>query len=232
MKLLKFSKGRFNSKLNNLQVVLGQKIYSFNLLPGDTCKQASLCKCRVIKTPHGLQLKQYGQIRCYACSMCVRLPNLYKQCEYNLRLLRKSLKGGIRCCEKLIYQSIPRDADIIRWHVAGDFFQWKYFIAFVRTVQKFPHVCFYLHTKAIRWLVKYLSLYGRLPPNLNVSCSYGGKDDHLIPQTGLKFSKIVKDEAEAKKLGLPIDRNDSIASIGTKSFCLLLHGTQKKVCSS
>ena len=58
--------------------------------------------------------------------------------------------------------------------------------------------------------------------------SYGGRYDHLI-DTGYfpKYSKVVFSEEEAIRLGLKIDKDDSLC-FGNKAFALLLHGMQEK----
>ena len=58
--------------------------------------------------------------------------------------------------------------------------------------------------------------------------SYGGRYDHLI-DTGYfpKYSKVVFSENEAIRLGLQIDKDDSLC-FGNKAFALLLHGMQEK----
>ena len=58
--------------------------------------------------------------------------------------------------------------------------------------------------------------------------SYGGRHDHLI-DTGYfpKYSKVVFSEDEAIRLGLQIDKDDSLC-FGNKPFGLLLHGLQEK----
>jgi hypothetical protein len=160
--------------------------------------------------------------------MEARYNHLYRRNQQNYKLLQQSLKSGIDNCELLLYNSIPRTADIVRWHVSGDFFCWRYFVAFCRMIAHFPHITFYVHTKAIRYVQKYYLKYKRFPPNLNISLSYGGKDDQLISSLNMKSSRIVKNEQEAQKLGLPIDRNDSFAYMGKRDYCLLLHGVQKR----
>ena len=58
--------------------------------------------------------------------------------------------------------------------------------------------------------------------------SYGGQYDYLINQGYFtKYSKVVFSEAEAKRLGLEIDKDDSLC-FGDKPFALLLHGLQEK----
>ena len=58
--------------------------------------------------------------------------------------------------------------------------------------------------------------------------SYGGRFDHLIDLGYFpKYSKVVFSEEEAIKLGLQIDKDDSLC-FENKPFALLLHGLQEK----
>ena len=58
--------------------------------------------------------------------------------------------------------------------------------------------------------------------------SYGGRYDHLIDLGYFpKYSKVVFSEDEAIRLGLEIDKNDSLC-FENKPFALLLHGMQEK----
>ena len=66
---------------------------------------------------------------------------------------------------------------------------------------------------------------------LVLTASYGGRYDYMIDQFHLRSAKVVFSEAEADKLGLEIDHDDSHAarpSLKNQSFALLLHGTQPK----
>ena len=67
-----------------------------------------------------------------------------------------------------------------------------------------------------------------LPNNFYLTASYGGRYDYLIDQGYFtRYSKVVFSEAEAKRLGLKIDIDDSLC-FGDKPFALLLHGLQEK----
>jgi len=64
-----------------------------------------------------------------------------------------------------------------------------------------------------------------------MTASYGGKYDYLIDRGYFKrFSKVVFSEAEAIRLGLSIDKDDShcYQDKGANGFGLLLHGMQEK----
>ena len=70
-----------------------------------------------------------------------------------------------------------------------------------------------------------------LLPNFVLTASYGGRNDNLISERALRCTKVVFSEAEASKLGLEIDHDDSHAarpSLKDQDFALLIHGTQPK----
>tara|TARA_R110002020_G_scaffold200463_2_gene402760 strand:+ start:2772 stop:3320 length:549 start_codon:yes stop_codon:yes gene_type:complete len=113
--------------------------------------------------------------------------------------------------------------DTMRIHVSGDFFNSRYFNAWVRVAIANPEIHFYAYTKAVKYWVE---CPYKIPSNLNLTASYGGWDDQRIEENKLKYSKIVFHPDEAAKLNLEIDHDDSHAKHGTKSFALLLHGTQ------
>ena len=67
-----------------------------------------------------------------------------------------------------------------------------------------------------------------LPNNFYMVASYGGRYDYLIDKGYFtKYSKVVFSEDEAIKLGLQIDKDDSLC-FRNKPFALLLHGLQEK----
>ena len=67
-----------------------------------------------------------------------------------------------------------------------------------------------------------------LPNNFYMVASYGSRFDYLIDQGYFpKYSKVVFSEDEAIRLGLKIDKDDSLC-FGNKPFALLLHGMQEK----
>jgi hypothetical protein len=87
-----------------------------------------------------------------------------------------------------------------------------------------PDVLFYAYTKALRFVLR-----TDRPANFVITASRGGVDDHLITRHGLRESVVVHTKAEAKRLGLPIDTDDSHAARPDRqfeSFALLIHGSQ------
>tara|TARA_B100000497_G_scaffold104538_1_gene120291 strand:- start:95 stop:544 length:450 start_codon:yes stop_codon:yes gene_type:complete len=124
--------------------------------------------------------------------------------------------------------ALPKDARIIRIHVSGDMFSHKYFMAWIKVAERNPTMLFYAYTKSLTYWVRSRDL---VPANLVLTASYGGRDDHLIAEHGLRSAKVVFSVAEAASLGLEIDNDDSHAcdpARANQDFALLIHGVQPK----
>ena len=130
----------------------------------------------------------------------------------------------------MLYRSLPSDVGIVRIHVAGDFFSRDYMLAWMTLAECNPNTLFYAYTKSLKYWLDLEDYYCSLN-NFVLTASYGGRDDELIETHNLPFAKVVFSEAEADKLGLDIDHDDSHAarpSLKNQSFALMLHGTQPK----
>jgi hypothetical protein len=88
-----------------------------------------------------------------------------------------------------------------------------------------PKTLFYGYTKS---LVIWLRHRSRVPGNIKLTASEGGKYDNLIELESLKSANVVFSVEEARELGLEIDHDDSHAYGSDQSFALLLHGNQRK----
>lgn len=220
MNLLKFRIG--NAKLRGRRVVDGEDkglIYTFTLPSGYTCPGAKLCRSRFDRELNRIVDGKETVYRCFAASGESR-PNVRALADYNFELLKGLSQQRM---ETLISMSIPEEARIIRVHVGGDFFSEEYFRAWMFVAEMLPDIRFYAYTKSINFWVKNRSL---VPENFRLTASYGGKFDSLIAEHGLKTTKVVFGIEEAAALGLEIDHDDSHAYQGTRSFTLLIHGTQ------
>lgn len=124
---------------------------------------------------------------------------------------------------KLIQESLPAKAKLIRVHVSGDFFNNFYFDAWMHVARCRPDIKFYAYTKSLNF---WLRRIGDLPTNFMLNASRGGVHDELIDQHDLKSAEVVFSEVDADTKGLRIDHDDSLAYGQDKSFALLIHGTQ------
>ena len=122
-----------------------------------------------------------------------------------------------------IIKQLPKNAEIIRIHVGGDFKTLSYFDAWRNAAMQCPDKLFYAYTKSIPFWVKRKD---SIPDNLKLVASIGGKFDTLALENNFRTATVYTTKSEVPK-GLPIDHDDSYAALTNKSFALLEHGTQK-----
>ena len=84
---------------------------------------------------------------------------------------------------------------------------------------------FWAFTKSLRFWVNRID---NIPDNFVLTASYGGKDDHLIKEYGLKYAEVFKNKDDAICSGLPIDSNDYWAMKPCISFALIDNFAKKE----
>jgi len=230
-----------NSKLAKLAKVEALKpftkgkksaIYSFDLLAGHSCPFAKECRSKAVELPTGKRKVVDGSdtvFRCYAASQEARLTNVFNVRKRNYDTMVALCKDRNVTAEdiaNIIVDSMPF-CGLVRIHSSGDFFTWKYFQAWMIVANKLPRVRFYFYTKAWNYVCKWKSIFGSLPSNVSAVASRGGTMDSLITPDDPE-AVVVYSEAEAQRLQLSIDNDDSHAAIGGEKFALLIHGTQPK----
>jgi len=214
--MLHFSKG--NAKLTRRLI--------FSLPAGKTCPGAMLCKSFAVIDNNGKRSIQDGKdtiFRCFAASSEVQYNAVYENRANNLEQIVNALQGG--SAADLINNSIQhhrtKSIELVRIHESGDFFSGVYLDAWIQVAQRNPDLKFYFYTKSLQLFLDF-----KLPENLYLTASKGGKFDHLIDHFE-RYSVVVADEQEAQSLGLEVDHDDSHC-FGDKPFALLVHGTQPK----
>jgi hypothetical protein len=152
----------------------------------------------------------------------VQYTNVYQKRKDNFDVLKAA--GTQETILGILQANLPKNCGVLRYHVGGDFFNATYFNAAVRFAISRPDVLFYAYTKS---LALWASQLNNIPANFVLTASYGGKLDSLIETFGFRLARVVFSQYEARKLGLPIDHNDShAADPSCGDFALLLHGTQ------
>jgi hypothetical protein len=221
--LLKF--GTPNAKLKKMSKGMGLKLITFTLPAGHTCPGASDCLSTSDRITGKVKDGEQTKFRCFMATAEARSPSLRKLVWHNLELLQDALshRDGHERAADLICQSLPEKFDIMRVHVGGDYFSRNYFLAWCMVAERNPDKVFYSYTKSLAIVAGIPK-----PDNLVLTASRGGKWDNLIDEKGWKEARVVYSEEEAADLGLEIDHDDTHAAFGTKSFALLLHGTQPK----
>jgi hypothetical protein len=180
-------------------------VYEFNLPAGHSCPFADECKVCVDRTT-GKFINTSTSFRCYAASS-ERFPAVRKNRWDNF----DAVKAGEM-------PKMPKDACRVRIHASGDFFSQDYFDRWLNVAAHNSGVLFWAFTKSIRY---WLNRIKDVPINLKLQASYGGKDDHLIAENGLKYAKVFRSESDAIASGLPIDRNDFYAARSMGNFALV-----------
>lgn len=205
------------------------KIYSFDILSGVDCPFAFNCKSRAEIQEDGSRRIKDGpntEFRCFSASQEVLFTNVYNSRKRNHDAIH-SLETSDAMADALC-NALPKNAGVVRIHVSGDFFSHDYFRAWCRVAYRNPEVLFYAYTKSLVYWVANRAL---VPSNLVLTASYGGRDDHLIEEYGLRSAKVVFSRKQAEDMGLEIDNDDSHAcdpSKANQDFALLIHGVQPK----
>jgi hypothetical protein len=197
--------------------------HSFSLPSGIACPGALLCRAHVVDVDGTRSIVdgKNAEFRCHAVAAEVMYRQTFDMRQRNLAIL-KSLRTSDRMASALL-APLPYTS-ILRLHVAGDFFNQRYFDAWIKVASARPHVRFYAYTKSLNLWVARL---GSIPENLVLTASMGGRYDPLIAEHNLRYARVVFSESEAIELGLPIDHDDSHAVNPGSSFATLLHGTQR-----
>tara|TARA_R110002020_G_scaffold40733_3_gene120297 strand:+ start:415 stop:1215 length:801 start_codon:yes stop_codon:yes gene_type:complete len=236
MTIVKFSKANAKTEalkqVDELKPYLEgkRKIYSLDLLSGYSCPYAHDCLSKAVADENGKRKIKDGphtKFRCFSASQEVQYTNVYNSRKHNFDTLR-----GLHVNDMiaLLNRSMPSNLGICRIHVAGDFFSSEYMLAWITMAMMHQDRLFYAYTKSLKYWLKHWHMIDLLP-NFVLTASYGGRNDNLISERALRCTKVVFSEAEASKLGLEIDHDDSHAarpSLKDQDFALLIHGTQPK----
>lgn len=188
--------------------------YGFSLTSGDSCPYAGSCR--------ELCFRQRDENR-FKKRVLAKVDN-------NFQML-KSLKTTKEMAD-LIERSINMESGalkslVFRIHNGGDFFSEKYFRAWIEVAKRFPNKLFYAYTTSVKFWINNMDI---IPKNfvLNASWDSAPKSQELIVKHKLKTAFIVDSKEQAEELGLEIDKDDSLAWGGKKSFALLQHNSQVK----
>jgi len=204
-----------------------RKVYSFDLLSGWSCPFASECMSKVVEIngKRTIQDGKHTQFRCFSASQEVVFPSAYNKRKANFDALR-----GLHLNDMIheLNSALPKNAGIVRIHVAGDFFSPEYMFAWINVAMLNPDTLFYAYTKSLSYWVRYNEYISQLD-NFVLTASRGGRQDSIIDQNNLREAKVVFSEAEAYALGYEIDHTDehaAIPALRAESFALLIHGVQ------
>lgn len=200
---------------------LAKSIATFSLPAGFSCPFAKDCLSKANRLTGKIIDGQHCQFRCFAASQECAFQSIRKSRWINFEMLKES--ESISAMANLIQRSLPYGINVVRIHVSGDYYNEKYFLAWLNVALNNPATVFYSYTKALPFVIKYRK---HIPSNFRITASRGGTHDHLIGKYHLKSAEVVFSTEEARRKGLEIDHDDSLAILNRSSFALLLHGTQ------
>jgi hypothetical protein len=179
-------------------------VYEWNLPTGTTCPFALECKVVVDRATGKFDIKK-GQYRCYAASP-ERFPAVREHRWKNFEIVKVGQKP-----------TIPDSCNAIRIHAAGDFFNQEYFDMWLEIARENPTIEMWAYTKSISYWVKRIN---EIPKNLILTASYGGRQDILIDEYGLKNVRVYPSALSVPQ-ERPIDNNDYWARKPSINFALL-----------
>lgn len=184
-------------------------IYNFGIPAIKTCPMAGACK-----------------VGCYAKSGTYNFPAVVKAYEnrYQVTLLDSFVKAMIDEISDKQTKALKRGKKImIRIHDSGDFYNRRYLSKWSDIIDCFPEIQFYCYTKRID-LFKAV----RMPDNLSVTFSYGGKLDHRIDRTTDRHSVVFENAVALKRAKYANGTDDDkVAAIGkSNKIGLVYHGNK------
>lgn len=216
--LLKFGHG--NAKLPNTTM-------TFALPAGHTCPGALHCLAKADPSTGRITDGPHTIFRCSAASEETRM-NVRDARWHNFRLLTGlSTAGMVDLIEISLRAQVRTYTERVRWFTSGDCWSETLRNALIEIGRLHPELLFYLYSKNLPlWLDSGRLL--RLPGNLLLTASWGGRYDFLL-QDGLfpRTARVVNTYEEAAELSLLIDFDDRLAySRKPTHFAHLVHGTQ------
>ena len=216
-KTLKFSTD--NTKLEKSGLI----VHTFSIPSGHTCPGACKCLAKFDLKKKKLIDGPKQEYRCFSASQEATWPSPRAARWHNLGILTKHGGATANGLTTIIEEDLP-NSKVVRVHVGGDFYSQAYFDAWLNVVGNHAAKRFYAYTKSLPFWIQRLD---RIPVNLVLTASRGGKFDCLIDPHKLKEAIVVEHPEEAAAMGIEIDHDDTLAmSDDVRSAALLLHGQQ------
>jgi len=201
----------------------------FSLPAGHACPAAEKCRASCDRLTGKLTDGPRAEWRCFSASVEAYSKPL-RECVWRNLEAVKSLQASAKRLADALDDALPATTEIVRMHgTGGDFLNKTYLQAWIVLARRRPGCIFYGYTKRADLLTNIKR--SELPRNFRLSVSYGGKYDDLLPklrQRRYATVSVVFTEEEAAARGLPLDHDDALAIAATRSFALLIHGTQRK----
>lgn len=200
---------------------------TFALPSGFTCPGALLCLSMAERETGVILDGPETQFRCFEASAESRFSSVRRARWRNFELIKHldsaQMAGLLLIGLRSAWQ---RKSTHVRWFTGGDCFSPALRDAIIHCASSTPELIHYLYTKNIPIFLDDHLHPRRLPSNLRVTGSWGGKFDALLEHMP-RTARVVANEEEAQALGLQVDFTDRLAwQKEPTHFCHLVHGTQ------
>ena len=127
-------------EFNNVNWRKKLDVRTFSLPSGYSCPFASDCLSKADRKTGKITDGKNMEYRCFAATMEARLPSVRNSRWDNFDALRK-LKT-VDAMVAALLDALPVKADVVRIHVGGDFFNQRYFDAWLRVAALRPQTQF------------------------------------------------------------------------------------------
>lgn len=204
---------------------LAEKTASFSLPAGHACPGAYECLAKADRETGRITDGKHATTRCFMASLEAAFKSVRDRNWRNFNLVRAArTRDNIK---RLILGSLPDMTkwEVMRIHVAGDFYNLSYFMAWVDVARHHDSKLFYAYTTSGHLFAPFLEKEPEgLPENFVLTGSMAGRYTE-------EYDKLVKHRASIayhpEDTDLPIDHDDSHAmSKEEGDFALLVHGGQ------
>jgi hypothetical protein len=149
-----------------------------------------------------------------------RWSNVYKKHKANLLATKQPEFEG-----QIVTEVRKKRVNRVRIHDAGDFYDYDYMWKWKRIAEACPDVEFYAYTKMVQMFKG-----TRLPDNLTIIFSYGGKQDSDIEPSRDRHSQVFATKEDLEAAGyIDASKDDSLAlAKHNHRVGLVYHGAKSK----
>ena len=173
--------------------------------------------------------------KCYVLKIYKRWPTVLKSHQNNYVGILEALENG----DEFELPTKVKDGDVLRLHVAGDFFDSVYVYAWMRLMVNNPHIQFFAYTRSWRMqdMVESLKELAALPNMellLSVDKDTGYPDKTIWPDFRTAFMMVTDDDKSLIEPDTHVvfrdNRNGILKQVNGNLVCPTENGISKTTC--
>lgn len=142
------------------------------------------------------------------------------------RTLNYMINDPFNFCEDVINEiNSKKNLKFLRWNDSGDILT-QYWAIYTEIMKRCPQVQFYAYTKMVKFF-KTLQSENKMPSNLTIVYSFGGKWDSMIDVNTDRHARIFKNRKELRMHGYAETNNSDLNAANPKKMRigLIVHGS-------